>query len=192
MEELDEAYNDWAEHYDQDLIDEMGYVAPLLATQLFTNNVDDRSAAILDAGCGTGLVAEHLLRQGYQNIEGLDYSAKMLEQAEQKQIYKKLIQGDLTATLDIATDTYDAIISVGTFTCGHVGPEAFDELLRITRPGGYICFTVREQAWEEDSYHEKIGTLQSEGSWSMRAESTADYIKSESSNCKICLYQVSA
>jgi predicted TPR repeat methyltransferase len=71
-EELAEAYDEWADSYDQDLIDEMGYVAPLVATQLFSKNIDDRSTLILDAGCGTGLVAEYLLRQGYKNIEGLD------------------------------------------------------------------------------------------------------------------------
>ncbi|MFT5702103.1 MAG: putative TPR repeat methyltransferase [Desulforhopalus sp.] len=190
-EELSKAYGEWADNYDQDLIDEMGYVAPLLATQLFSDNVEDRSTTILDAGCGTGLVGEHLCRHGYTNIEGLDYSGAMLEKAGQKQIYLKLTQGDLTGCLDITSNTFDAVISVGTFTCGHVGPEAFDELLRIVKPGGHICFTVREQAWEEDSYLDKIETLQRKGAWTMLAERTADYIKSEGSNCKICLYQVS-
>jgi predicted TPR repeat methyltransferase len=191
-EELAKAYNEWADNYDQDLIDEMGYVAPLIATQLFSDNVEDRSTIILDAGCGTGLVGEHLRRHGYKNIEGLDYSRAMLEKAGQKEIYQKLTQGDLTETLDIASNTFDAVISVGTFTCGHVGPEAFDELLRIVKPGGHICFTVRDQAWEEDSYLDKIGALQRDGAWTMLTESTADYIKSDGSNCRICLYQVSS
>jgi predicted TPR repeat methyltransferase len=191
-EELAKAYNEWADNYDQDLIDEMGYVAPLIATQLFSDNVEDRSTIILDAGCGTGLVGEYLLRHGYKNIEGLDYSRAMLEKAGLKQIYRKLTQGDLTGSLDIASNTFDAVISVGTFTCGHVGPEAFDELLRIVKPGGHICFTVRDQAWEEDSYLDKIGALQRNGDWTMLAESTAEYIKSDDSNCKICLYQVSS
>ena len=190
-DELAKAYNEWADNYDQDLIDEMGYVAPLIATQLFSDNVEDRSTIILDAGCGTGLVGEYLRRHGYKNIEGLDYSRAMLEKAGQKKIYRKLTQGDLTGSLDIASNTFDAVISVGTFTCGHVGPEALDELLRITKPGGHICFTVREQAWEEDSYLDKIAALQRDGAWTMLAESTADYIKSEGSNCRICLYQVS-
>jgi predicted TPR repeat methyltransferase len=191
-EELSKAYKEWADSYDQDLIYEMGYVAPLLATQLFSDNVKDRSTIILDAGCGTGLVGEYLHRHGYKNIEGLDYSRAMLEKAGQKQIYQKLKQGDLTESLDIESNTFDAVISVGTFTCGHVGPEAFEELLRITKPGGHICFTVREQAWEEDSYLDKIGTFQRDGAWTILAESTADYIKSEDSNCRICLYQVSS
>ena len=191
-EELAKAYNEWADNYDQDLIDEMGYVAPLIATQLFSDNVEDRATIILDAGCGTGLVGEYLRRHGYKNIEGLDYSRAMLEKAGQKQIYRKLTQGDLTGSLDIASNTFDAVISVGTFTCGHVGPEAFDELLRIVKPGGHICFTVRDQAWEEDSYLDKIGALQRNGAWTMLAESTAEYIKSDGSNCRICLYQVSS
>lgn len=191
-EELAKAYNEWADSYDQDLVDEMGYVAPFIATQLFSDNVKNRSTSILDVGCGTGLVGEYLRRHGYRNIEGLDYSRAMLDKAGQKQIYQKLIQGDLTGSLDIMSNTFDAIISVGTFTCGHVGPEAFNELLRIAKPGGHICFTVREEAWEEDSYRDKIAALQQGGAWSMLAESTADYIESDNSNCRICLYQVSS
>lgn len=191
-EELAKAYNEWANNYDHDLIDEMGYVAPQIATQLFSDNVEDRSTVILDAGCGTGLVGEHLRRHGYKNIQGLDYSRAMLEKAGQKKIYRKLTQGDLTGPLDIAGNTFEAIISVGTFTCGHVGPKAFDELLRITKPGGHICFTVREQAWEEDGYLDRMSALQRDGAWTMLAESTTDYIKNEGSSCKICLYQVSS
>ncbi len=188
-EELATVYGEWAEQYDTDLIDEMGYVAPVIASQLLQGYVDDLNARILDAGCGTGLVGENLHQKGYRNLEGFDYSAQMLEKAKAKEVYNRLHQGDLTARLDLAENNYDAIISVGTFTSGHVGPEAFDELIRITRPGGHLCFTVRDQAWEEDNYRFAMDKLEKSGVWKCVEEKTTDYIQQEGSSCKVCIYQ---
>jgi ubiquinone/menaquinone biosynthesis C-methylase UbiE len=99
---------------------------------------------------------------------------------------------DLTKTLDINDNVYEAIICVGTFTCGHVGPEAFNELVRITKPGGYICFTVREQAYEEDDYRTKMRELENIGVWELQELYSTDYIQQEGSTCKVCLYKVKA
>jgi predicted TPR repeat methyltransferase len=205
LEELMSAYGEWAAKYDDDLLGEMGYVAPIIASNLLKDSLVDIEARILDAGCGTGIVGGLLHEHGYRHIEGLDYSRPMLVQAETKNIYQALHQGDLMNALEIADHVYDAIISVGTFTCGHVGPAAFDELVRITRPGGYICFTVREEAWEKDDYHTRvreeawekddyhtrIDAIADRGLWDLQESMTADYIRQEGARCKVLLYQTS-
>lgn len=188
-EELATAYGEWAERYDNDLIDEMGYVAPTLAGQLLQKYLKDEQAQILDAGCGTGLVGVFLHQAGFRHLEGLDYSADMLARAKEKSVYTRLCQGDLTARLDLPDDGYDAVISVGTFTCGHVGPEAFAELIRVTRPGGHLCITVRDRAWEEDNYRDAMARLEESGAWTCIEEQAADYIQQEGSRCNICIYQ---
>ena len=71
---------------------------------------------------------------GLQPVHALDLSEEMLEVARQKQVYERLLIGDLTQPLDIADAQYDGIVSAGTFTTGHVGPDALDELLELTRP----------------------------------------------------------
>ncbi len=189
-EELKAAYRDWADQYDSDLINEMGYVAPKIASDLLIKYLDDANAQILDAGCGTGLVGSIMHKCGYTNIEGIDYSPDMLEKAAQKGVYSSLIEGDLMKALNIADHKYDAVISVGTFTCGHVGPQALDELVRITKAGGYICFTVRGQAWDEDQYGPKIQEITNAGAWEIKEMCTADYIQQEGSSCKACLYRI--
>ncbi|MBC8208217.1 MAG: class I SAM-dependent methyltransferase [Desulfobulbaceae bacterium] len=189
-DELKEAYSDWADAYDHDLLNEMGYVAPTIAVNEFQSHLQGKQIVILDAGCGTGLVGALLSEKGYRIIDGLDYSPQMLEKANEKQVYRDLAQADLTASLDISDNQYDAVISVGTFTCAHVGPVAFNELLRITKPGGYICFTVRDTAWDEDQYHLKMGALEKEGRWKCVKADTANYIEQEGSQCKVCVYQV--
>ncbi len=190
-EELMDVYREWADRYDHDLLNEMGYIAPVVAGRLLLNYLDDKVARVMDAGCGTGLVGEYLHQNGYLNIEGLDYSAQMLEKAREKRVYKTLSQGDLMSPLDITDNCYDAVISVGTFTCGHVGPAALSELVRITKPGGYICLTVRDQAWEEDNYHAEMGQIEKNGLWKLLEVSTEDYIQDEGSSCKVCIYQIS-
>ncbi len=189
-EELKAAYRDWADRYDSDLIDAMGYVAPKIASDLLIKYLDDANARILDAGCGTGLVGSIMHKCGYTKIERIDFSPDMLEKAAEKGIYRSLIEGDLTNALHIADRKYDAVISVGTFTCGNVGPQALNEFVRVTKTGGYVCFTVRGQAWEKDQYRSKIEELTDAGAWEIEEMRTADYIQQEGSDCKACLYRI--
>ena len=190
-DELAAAYAEWAEAYDHDLLDELGYVAPLIATELLTARLGRTAARILDAGCGTGIVGALLHDRDFNQIDGLDYSRDMLAKARDKGVYADLMQGDLMAPLDLPAASYDAVISVGTFTCAHVGPRAFAELARVTRPGGCICFTVRDQAWDDDGYREAIDALVTAGTWARIDERISPYIEQEGSECRVCLYEVS-
>jgi predicted TPR repeat methyltransferase len=189
-DELMAVYGEWAELYDHDLIDELGYVAPVMAATVLQQHLTMAEPAILDAGCGTGLVGEVLHREGFTRLDGLDYSTEMLARAEQKKIYGTLLHEDMTGPLDIADDRYDAVISVGTFTCGHVGPTGLYELVRITKPSGLICFTVREQAWQEDDYRRVLTDLQTQKRWQQRELRPAPYIQDEGSTCMIGCFQV--
>lgn len=80
----------------------------------------------------------------------------MLERAKDKEVYTRP---------GLADNSYDAIISVGTFACGHLGPEAFSELIRITQPGGPFCFTSRDQSWEVDNYCAAMDKIENTGAW---------------------------
>jgi predicted TPR repeat methyltransferase len=187
---LADAYAEWAPRYDADLVQEMGYRAYVTASDLLAVYERNLEARILDAGCGTGLVGAYLANLptgGYTHIDGLDYSPDMLAQAHAKGVYANLRQGDLTAALEIPSDHYDAVISVGTFTLGHVGPAALDELVRVTRPGGYICFTVRSEAWQQHEYQSEIDRLAGRGCWQVIETREAAYIEQEGSSCRICL-----
>ena len=190
VDELSAAYAQWAETYDADLVDEMGYKAHRQVASALREALDPEGSRLLDAGCGTGLVGLELARLGYQSIDGLDYSRDMLAQAASKKVYQAIMQGNLMASLDIATDCYDAVTCVGTFTLGHVGPSAFRELIRVVRPGGYVCFSVRDEAWQEDDYESSILSLASEGLWTVLGMHTANYIEEEGSTCRVCLCQV--
>ena len=138
-EDAQRMYGDWAPTYDTSFGAAWGYVAPREIAMILRKEVS-AGAEILDIGAGTGLVAEHL--RGL-TVDALDITPEMLEIARPKGLYRHLLLGDLTNVLDIPDATYDAVISCGTFTHGHVGPECFPELLRITRPGAiFACGTI--------------------------------------------------
>jgi ubiquinone/menaquinone biosynthesis C-methylase UbiE len=87
----------------------------------------------------------------------------MLEVAERTGVYKSLNVANLAETLDIPSQSYDAVICVGTMTEGHVGPEAFDEFVRVSKAGGVIVSTIRESVWQAKGYEAKVNGLADEG-----------------------------
>jgi SAM-dependent methyltransferase len=132
-------YGAWAESYDESFGRAWGYIAPREIAAILKAEIAP-SAEILDIGAGTGLVAEHL--RGL-TVDAIDITPEMLNVSRGKGLYRTLMLGDLTKALDIPDASYDAVISCGTFTHGHVGPECFPELLRITKAGAvFACGTI--------------------------------------------------
>ncbi|MEM7189109.1 MAG: class I SAM-dependent methyltransferase [Pseudomonadota bacterium] len=129
-------YGEWAKTYDDNFGAAWGYIAPRKIAELYLDEMSPEDQPVLDIGAGTGLVGEHLKTV---TVDGIDITPEMLEIARRKDRYRSLIEGDLTKPLNIASDSYGGVISSGTFTHGHVGPECLPELLRITRAGGLFC-----------------------------------------------------
>lgn len=189
-EELMDAYKDWAENYDTDTVEEFGYVAHICSARELDRVLPNKGAEILDAGCGTGLVGEVLSQMGYTKIDALDYSKEMLDEAEKKGIYRDHMQADLSKPLDIKSKQYDAVICVGTFTYGHVEANAFDELIRITKPDGLVCFTIREGAYKDYGYRERMIDLERIEAWELISMVDAAYLTKENVTCKLCTYKI--
>ena len=148
-------FDDWAPTYDHDLVNELGYVADAEACRRLESLVPDRSARILDAGCGTGLVGRRLQQAGYTNIYGSDYSKKMLDEARACGAYRSLVQHDLT--LPVATDElYDAAIAVGVFAFSVPSAEHLVNITCSLQPGAIALITVNGKAWQEVDWPAKL------------------------------------
>ena len=189
-EEMLETYSDWASDYDADTIDGMGYVGPTLSFRQLDGLLDSTDARVLDAGCGTGLVGELMKENGYSKVDAMDLSREMLLEAENKNVYDRLFTADMSKRLDIDDNRYDAVICVGTFTYAHVGPEAFSELARVTRPDGYICFTVRDGAYQAYNYRNTMVELEADNTWELMEMRREDYLKKENVTAAYCAYKV--
>ena len=162
--ELSERYDEWAKDYDKDLSEVFGWIAPKTASDYLAKYVSPNSN-VLDAGAGTGLVGLALAEHGFQNLTAMDLSEGMLKEARNKNIYKSFDQMTLGEHLDYETNSFDAVITVGVMTLGHAGPESFDELIRITKPQGYIVFTIRTDVYLENGFKEKQAEIESKGLW---------------------------
>ena len=120
------------------LLADVPWPGALSALNTFFEVVGESNAniKILDLGAGTGTVGLDLSKHGYTNVDAIDVSKKMLDKAKEKHVYKNYICEAVTdRRLNIATGTYDAIISCGVITSGYVKSNAFDEIVRLVRPG---------------------------------------------------------
>ena len=158
-EELLKYYQNWTDKnkYNKDMVD-WNYTAPQETVSVLRKYALKKNSRILDAGCGTGLVGIELKKYGYSNIEGVDFSQSMLDLVPQN-IYQKIEKIDLNKPLKFKHNIYDVVMCVGTFTYGHVKPHALDEIIRITKNKGLVCFTINEGIYEEYGFDKKIKEL---------------------------------
>ena len=189
-EELLKYYQNWTKKnkYNQDMVD-LNYVAPKETVLLLKKYALNRESKILDAGCGTGLVGIELKKCGYSNIEGVDFSQDMLDLIP-KDIYKKIEKIDLNKPLKFETNMYDVVTCVGTFTYGHVKPKALDELIRIIKNKGLICFTINEGVYEKYGFDNKIKELTNSKSWNIKEFFKSNYIINKNVSAWLCLAEV--
>jgi ubiquinone/menaquinone biosynthesis C-methylase UbiE len=186
-EDAQQLYRDWASTYDQHLEQDLRYIAPVLIAEMLAEAVKDRTARILDVGCGTGLVGEHLAGQGFSGIDGLDFSPEMLARAERKACYRHLVEGDLNAALDIPSQTYDGAISCGTFTHGHVQANALDEIVRVLNPSSYLACTVHRDIWHSAGFDSRIASLIKDEVIVLSRQQKAPYYEGSEADGNYCL-----
>lgn len=95
----------------------------------------DRSAKILDIGCGFGDRVKMLRGEGYENVTGIDPSEYSVEKANDPSI----TCGDIFHTgypdgsVDVAL-VENVFHHVDDYQC------ALDEIARVLKPGAYLCF----------------------------------------------------
>lgn len=157
-------YRDWADQYDDD-VDSIGYRAPEEVAKIVQQKIPD-AKSILDAGCGSGLVGEHLCNiynDPSFSMDGCDISEDLMDIArEKKRGYRDLKKVDLKETIPYETDAYDALVCCGVFLQGHCGVECLDEMLRVVRPKGSVVFTVRTSFYEDaaNGWHAKLKEIE--------------------------------
>lgn len=150
-------YDDWAGSYDSDFVISHDYRLPERVAAVFADGAP--VGPVLDVGAGTGLVGVALAQAGVGPVDGTDISEGMLRAAEAKGVYRRLFWGDLTDRLDVADGTYQGVVSAGTFTTGHVGPDALDEVLRIAAPGARLAISINGEHWEAAGFRTKFDAL---------------------------------
>lgn len=156
-------YDAWANHYEADLM-AAGYRLPWIFATVACAFLPSATTPILDAGCGTGMQFEPLHLLGYRGITGIDMSQPMLDFAQGKGLYDQLIQATLGEALPFATDAFAATLCCGVITPGHAPAHALDELVRVTKRGGILIFSLRDDFGQLPDYPAHRDQLYQKGS----------------------------
>ena len=145
-------FDGYARRFDKELVDAFGYRVPERVAEMISQRSATRVLDILDLGCGTGLLALHVGRVNGAFV-GVDLSAGMIAQAQQRGVYTELRQGELLDELrKTPAQSFDYIVSIDVFIyvgdLSEVIPAAFAAL----RPGGALIFSCETAADSEGSY----------------------------------------
>lgn len=147
-------YADWADDYDQSFAADADYQLHVHIARAFVTA--GGHGPVLDVGAGTGLCGAALVDLGVTPIDATDLSAEMLQQAMRKDIYREGIEADITVGVPVPAESYSGIVSSGTFTTGHVGPEALDVLLRIAKHGAQFALSINAQHFASAGFAAKF------------------------------------
>ena len=101
-------FDHYALHYEAHLQRTLGYTLPEYCVEILRQLPARTYRNAVDLGCGTGLSGV-MLRDYCENLVGVDISAKMLAQAQQKNCYVTLIATDILSYLRDTTAGYDLI-----------------------------------------------------------------------------------
>ena len=188
-DDLMNVYQRWAADYDDDNDNLLGTVSQPLSVQIFQEYVKNKELKIIDVGCGTGLVGRELERAGFSNFDGIDISKEMIDIAKQRG-YSNLFLGSLNDRLPFADNDYDAALCVGVFTHGHVDSEGLNELSRIVKPGGILCFTINEGVYKSYGFNSKIESFESKHVWKVIELHKKDYMIKENVKGIYCIVEL--
>jgi len=162
-EESQALYRDWAKTYDKTMLDGLHYQSPRLVAARLADFMPARDSAVLDIGCGTGLVGRELAARGFMVVDGIDISPEMMAVAREQGGYRDLVCADLNARLPLADGAYQGAICCGTFTSGHVRANCLDEIVRVLAAGAPFAFTVKLEVWESFGFKDKLAQLERSG-----------------------------
>ena len=158
-------YDRIATAYDVEVGEKMGYASPR-AVAVVAERLLYPDDEILDAGVGTGLLGSTLAGTGFRRLDGFDMSSGMLREAARKGVYRELQAGTLGEPLAYETGSFDGVVSAGVLTAGHAPASSLDELVRVTRRGGLVIFTLRSDQ-PLPGFEDKIAELARAGRWEL-------------------------
>lgn len=152
-------YADWAASYDQE-ITENGYATPRRCAEALAGVAHDKTAPMLDIGCGTGLSGLALRAAGFTEIDGTDVSDDMLVQARERAgVYRSIQLTTLDDPFPFQMGDYANMVAVGVFSPAHAPPETMDKVLALLPSGGCFCFSLNDHALEDPRYEAKIAEV---------------------------------
>ena len=181
-------YDEWSNTYDEDLLNDLGYIAHSEVGAIFTELVSDTSTFILDVACGTGLVGQYLRQRDYDRIDGVDFSEGMLDLVRTRSIYQHTWQHDFTKPANIEK-LYQAVICVGLFSYNLPRISDMHNVVNCVEPGGLCVISINGAAWTELEFESQIYQEASDHHFAINEIRDTGYIQKEKIDAKVLVIQ---
>ena len=168
-------YDDWAASYETEL-NGNGYATPGRCATALAQFSKDKSAPVLDFGCGTGLSGLALKLAGFDVIDGVDLSADMIAQAGEKQTYRALRQIEAGEPFAHAPGDYAAIAAIGVIGAGAAPISVFDQLMGGLGSSGLLVFSFNDHALEDPVNEARVHEWTDSGAAALLFREHGDHI----------------
>jgi predicted TPR repeat methyltransferase len=142
-------FDQFAPDYDARMLAHLHYRAPAILRELGEMLGIGAAAphAILDLGCGTGLMGA-AAHDWAGRLDGVDLSPAMVQKARARGIYDELAVSDILDWLVTCQRRYDLIFAADTLVyLGELLP-LFQRQAQVLPPGGHLLFTVEKKDGE--------------------------------------------
>ena len=144
---VEKLFDHYADRFDDSLVEKLQYKLPFLLKELILklNPTKSKFKKVIDLGCGTGL-SGHGLRDISENLTGIDLSKNMISKAEERQIYDRLIAGDIVDTLNSSSEKYDLFIALDVLVYIGELTKIFKTVRNCSNKNAYFILSLELQA----------------------------------------------
>jgi len=112
----------------------------------FESYAFESKSKILDIGCATGVLAQHISKAGYQ-VEGVDLSEGMIEIAKRNNPTIPYHVADVKK-LPFKNEVFDVVLSASLINIVEDKNSALKEMVRVCKQGGTISVLVPLKGFE--------------------------------------------
>jgi predicted TPR repeat methyltransferase len=139
---LEQMYAEFSRTFESNVCGELGYRAPERVRELIEPLLGDRqNLAVLDLGCGTGLVGLQFKPRASQLI-GVDISPEMIELARARNLYDRLDVAEITAWLGLSSDRFELVVACDCLIYFGDLRQVLLPLAERLCPKGVLAFTL--------------------------------------------------
>lgn len=142
-------FDGYAEQFDRHLMVDLSYQVPNLLVDILGERLRAGAPVIADLGCGTGVCGPLVARYSEELI-GVDLSPKMLEIAESKNCYDRLVEAEVVDFLLQNPQSFDLCLAADVLVYFGDLEAVLAAAYSALRGDGLFAFTV--EATEENNW----------------------------------------